>query len=158
MINYNWDIEILDPTNNNEDCCKISCFLGRVWSTPDCWLVVLAHPGVDQEVHVGEVGEGDHASGEQPSPVDVVEHVVWINPQTCHIVNQDLLRHIVLVLVLHHLMLGLEELGDVEDDGEDHGGEDVGHHPALRGVGEFQGTVEKRSVKCLFKQACDKWM
>ena len=50
-------------------------------------------------------------------------------------------------------MLGLKKLGNVEEDGEDHGGHDVGQYPALRGVGEFQGTVEKRSEKDLFKKA-----
>ena len=58
--------------------------------------------------------------------MDVVEHVVWINPQTCHIVNQDFSRNIILIQVLHELVLGLKELGNVEDDGEDHGGHDIG--------------------------------
>ena len=37
-------------------------------------------PAVDPHVHVGQVGEGDDASGEEPGPVDVVVHVVWVDP------------------------------------------------------------------------------
>ena len=36
-------------------------------------------PAVDAHVHVDQVGEGDDAGGEEPGPVDVVVHVVWVH-------------------------------------------------------------------------------
>ena len=37
-------------------------------------------PAVNPHVHVDQVHEGDNASSEEAGPVDVVVHVVWINP------------------------------------------------------------------------------
>ena len=34
---------------------------------------------VDPQVHVTQVNKGDYACSKQARPVDVVEHVVWIN-------------------------------------------------------------------------------
>ena len=101
-------------TYNNENCCQVALLLCRVRPAPDRGEVVLAHPGVDQHVHVGEVGEGDHPCAEQPCPVDVVVHVVRIHPQTCNIVNHHFLGYIVFILVLHYFMLGLQELWDIK--------------------------------------------
>ena len=91
-------------------------------------MVALPHPGVDQDVHVGQIGEGDDAGAEQPGPVYVVVHVVWVHSQPCDIVGDPFMGDIVIVLVLNCSELGLQELGDVQEDGNDHGWDDVGHH------------------------------
>ena len=42
----------------------------------------MSHPGVDLLVDEDEVDEGNDAGGEEPDPVDVVIHVVFIQPET----------------------------------------------------------------------------
>ena len=59
----------------------------------------MSHPGIDQHVHVGKVGERDQTGAEQPGPVNVVVHVVRVHPQTGDIEDDPFLSDIVFILI-----------------------------------------------------------
>ena len=82
----------------------------------------------------------------------IVEYIVWINSKGCHIIQRDITS--VVVTIIYYLVghkLSLEELRDVEAEGEDEGGDDDTHHPCSGGVGDDKLSVEIRPRKNQFK-------
>ena len=72
--------------------------------------------------------------------MNVVIHIVRVNPEVGHVVGSDLHCH-VHVLVGVGDQLGLHELGDVEQDGQGQGGDHVGKNTDGGGVGHLQKPV-----------------
>ena len=73
------------------------------------------------DIHEGDQGKGEKAEDDQPSPAVVQDVVHRVSPELCgH--NPDQVR----VLITPD-NLNLEELGDIEKDGEDEDGETVLH-------------------------------
>ena len=49
-----------------------------------------------------------------PCPVNVVVHVIRIQPEAGHIINYHFLGQVVVILLCNGHQLGLKELGDVQ--------------------------------------------
>ena len=58
-------------------------------------------------------------------------------PETRHVVNDHLCCLIVVIESVNILMLGLEEFRNVQDDGGDAGGKNVGENPHPGAVGHL---------------------
>jgi hypothetical protein len=90
-----------------------------------------------------------------PGPVDVVVDIVWVDPEGGHVVEHGpdgLVGR--LVLPVDDDQTRLQELGDVEQDGGEQGGEQVGQHshlPRRISIGIITKELKKKKkhgVKC----------
>ena len=67
--------------------------------------------------------------------MDVVVHVIRVQSEACHVVDHNVDGVICPSLrVANRVKLGLQELGDVEEDRAQHGGQEVGEHARPRAV------------------------
>ena len=70
-----------------------------------------------------------------PGPVDVVVHVIRVHSEAGHVVDHNLDGVVgPSPGVGDGVQLGLEELGDVKEDGAQHGGQEVGEDAGPRAV------------------------
>ena len=63
-------------------------------------------------------------------------------PEAGHVVDDDLLGLIVAVHCVYIIVLGLQEFGNVEDDGDKKCGKNVGKNPHSGAVGNLKRPIQ----------------
>ena len=81
-------------TYNNKNRRKVTRFFGGNSFAANSRPVILSDSCVDHEVGKREEGEGDDAGTEESRPVNVVQHVIRIHSQACHVEYQNCLGRV----------------------------------------------------------------